>query len=39
VMQFTEAGRFFGNVADGNVTLYEKAAEPKTSAKNLAERE
>jgi hypothetical protein len=31
VMQFTEAGQFFGNVADGKVTLYEKPAEPKTS--------
>jgi hypothetical protein len=30
-MQFTEAGQFFGNVADGKVTLYEKPAEPKTS--------
>lgn len=25
VMQFTAAGRFFGNVADGKLTLYRKA--------------
>ena len=30
VMQFTEGGRFFANVADGKVTLYENAEEPKT---------
>ena len=33
VMQFTSAGRFFANVAEGKVTLYRKAgsAEKKTA--------
>jgi hypothetical protein len=32
IMQFTAGGHFFGNVADGKITLYEKTAEPNSSA-------
>lgn len=32
VMQFTQAGRYRANVADGKVTVYEKPGEAKKSA-------
>jgi len=32
VMQFTSGGRFFGNVADGKVTLYRRPDAPASKA-------
>jgi hypothetical protein len=39
VMQFTAGGRFFANVADGKLTLYENAAEPRTPPSNPTAKE
>lgn len=38
VMQFTAQGRFFANVADGKLTLYERTGAPEPSLRKAPKR-